>query len=478
MSLAAVAKARGHEVKVAIGSDSEVLAVAKHVSPDVVGFSVTTGYQRRYLSLGQRLKDTLSNPPMIVFGGPHPTFFPAVVLEDGVDVVCRGEGEGPIEEILDAVDKRQPIDGILNLAFNRNGRLEMAPLRPLVDVDALPFPDREIYREYPIISRAGMATFMASRGCPYSCTFCFNSEMTNLTRGCGTWVRFRSPENLLSEIERVVSARKLRFIDFHDDIFTLRRKWLKEFLAGYAQRIGLPFSCQVRADLVTEEVAKDLKDSGCARVSFGLESGDETIRNEMLKKGVKDDHIRQAAAILRRTGIPFFTTNMMGLPGETLAQAFKTLELNIEIGTRCAWVSLFQPFPGTQLAQYCLDHGYLKHAISIDAPLEMHTGSPLEQPEIDEIVRLQKFAYVVVRFPKILPLVRKLVHLNLGCLYLVVHRKSYLLLYFRGLIKRRGARCSITHGKLSGNTDRLGGCQRHFLERFENAQAGTDYALS
>ncbi|HPD47968.1 MAG TPA: hypothetical protein P5279_15080, partial [Anaerohalosphaeraceae bacterium] len=131
-----------------------------------------------------------------------------------------------------------------------------------------------------------------------------------------------------------------------------------------------------------------------------------------------------------------------------------------------------------QLAQYCLDHGYLKHAISIDAPLEMHTGSPLEQPEIDEIVRLQKFAYVVVRFPKILPLVRKLVHLNLGCLYLVVHRISYLLLYFRGLIKRRGARCSITHGKLSGNTDRLGGCQRHFLERFENAQAGTDYALS
>ena len=122
MSLAAVAKAQGHQVAVAIGADDGVLARAEHFQPNVIGFSVMTGYQRRYLALAKRLKQSIQPSPLVIFGGPHPTFFPNVVLESGVDVICRGEGEGALEEILAAVDKRKPFDPIQNLALNESGQ--------------------------------------------------------------------------------------------------------------------------------------------------------------------------------------------------------------------------------------------------------------------------------------------------------------------------------------------------------------------
>ena len=255
--------------------------------------------------------------------------------------------------------------------------------------------------------------------------------MVNLTRSTDTWVRFRNPDQLIREIRQVATERDVKFIDFHDDTFILRRDWLHQFLPAYQREIQIPFSCQIRADLMTDAIASLLKSAGCARVSFGLESGDETIRTAVLKKGITDRHIRNAASILNRVGIPFFTTNMMGLPGETLSQAMKTLELNLEIGTRCAWVSIFQPFPGTRLADYCLEHSYLEHPISTDDPVDTHTSSLLKQPQIAEVVRLQKFAYVAIRFPKMLPLIRQLIRYDYPRLYLVIHRISYFLLYFR-----------------------------------------------
>ncbi len=431
MTLSAVAKAAGHQVAFAIGSDRHILEKAQKFKPDVVGFSVLTGYQDKYLNLGKQMKRIIDPSPLILFGGPHPTFFPKVVLEDGVDAICVGEGEGAITELLEAVDRGDDISGIRNLGFEKDGELVCNPMRPLVDLDTVPFPDREIYAEYPVIHESNMVTFMASRGCPYHCSFCFNRKMVGMVRGLGQWVRFRSVDNFMQEIAQVHARHKINFIDFHDDTFILKKDWLFPFLEAYRREFAIPFSCQIRADLLTPEIAKALKDAGCQRVSFGLESGNEELRNLVLKKNLSNKSIKKAAEILRETGIEFFTTNMMGLPGETLEDAFKTLELNIEIGTRCAWTSLFQPFPGTDLAKYCLDNGYLEKPISTGKPVDTHTTSQLSQPDIDKVVRLQKFAYVVLRFPSLLPLVKKLINYDFPTLYFYIHRISYLLLYFR-----------------------------------------------
>ncbi len=431
MTLAAVAKAAGHEVDLAAGSDRHILDRISEFRPDVVGFSVLTGYQERYLRLGQKIRNIVASPPLILFGGPHPTFFPEVVLEDGVDVICRGEGEGAIVELLAAVHGQGDLRTIRNLCFEDDGKLACNPMRPMVDLNTLPFPDRTIYARYPVIHDSNMATFMASRGCPYSCSFCFNKKMVSVVKGLGSWVRFRDVADLIREIREVQANREITFIDFHDDTFILKKDWLFEFLETYCREIALPFSCQIRADLLTPEIARKMKEAGCRRVSFGLESGDERLRDLVLRKNLSDESIRQAAAMLREAGITFFTTNMMGLPGETLEEAFKTLELNIEIGAKCAWTSLFQPFPGTDLAEYCLEKGYLDKPISTGQPVDTHTTSQLSQPDIDKIVRLQKFAYVALRFPSLLPLIRKLINYNFPRTYFYVHRVSYLLFYFR-----------------------------------------------
>jgi len=431
MTLAAVAKAKGHTVALAIGSDSHILRKANEFKPDVVGFSVLTGYQKRYLQLGQALKRNLAREPVILFGGPHATFFPQVVMEEGVDIVCRGEGEGALLDILYAVDSSKDFDGIKNTVVKQNGAFKIFPMRPLVDLDEIPFPDREIYRDYPVIYDSNLVTFIASRGCPFDCSFCFNKDMVNLVKGLGQWVRFRSIDNLLEEINIVTHKKKVWYIDFHDDTLILKRKWLFEFLDAYAKRFSIPFTCNVRADLIDFEIANALKAAGCVRVSFGLECGDEKLRNLLLKKSLKDDQIREAASILHKVKLPFFTYNMIGLPGERLQDALKTLELNIEIGTECAWTSIFQPFPGTQLAQYCLDEGFLERPISTDEPVDTHSTSLLRQPDIDKVVRLQKFVYLAIRFPGTLRLIKKLINYNHPTVYYYIHRISYLIFYYR-----------------------------------------------
>jgi radical SAM superfamily enzyme YgiQ (UPF0313 family) len=399
MTLSAVAKSKGHDVALAAGSDSHIMSKAREFHPDVVGFSVLTGYQMRYLQLGQAIKRSITPSPVILFGGPHASFSPQVVLKDGVDIVCRGEGEGALLDVLDAIDNR--------------------------------FPDRDIYVDYPIIHDTDMVLFMASRGCPYNCSFCFNRDMVNMVKGLGSWVRFRSVDNMMEEIEMIQGKKEIRHIDFHDDTFIMKRKWVFEFLDAYATKFNIPFICKVRADLIDMEMARALKSAGCSRVSFGLESGDEKLRNLLLKKSLSDDQIRNAAAIFHQIDLPFFTYNMMGLPGERLEDAFKTLELNIEIGTECAWTSVFQPFPGTELADYCVDKGFLDKPISTDEPIDTHTSSLLRQPDIDKVVRLQKFAYIAIRFPVTLRFIKKLVHYNFPTVYYFIHRISYLIFYFR-----------------------------------------------
>lgn len=431
MTLSAVAKDKGHDVALAIGSDSHILRKANEFKPDVVGFSVLTGYQKRYLHLGQAIKRNITPKPLILFGGPHATFFPKVVMEDGVDIACRGEGEGVLLDILDAVDSSKDFDEIKNTAVKQSGAFKSFPMRPLVDLDEIPFPDREIYMDYPIIYNSKFVTFIASRGCPFDCSFCFNKDMVNLVKGLGQWVRFRSIDNLLEEIDIVTHKKKIRYIDFHDDTLILKRKWLFEFLDAYARRFSIPFTCNVRADLIDFEIANALKTAGCVRVSFGVECGDEKLRNLLLKKSLTDDQIRKAASILHKVKLPFFTYNMIGLPGERLQDALKTLELNIEIGAECAWTSIFQPFPGTQLAQYCLDEGFLEKPISTDEPVDTHSISLLHQPDIDKVVRLQKFVYLAIRFPGTLGLIKKLINYKHPTVYYYIHRISYLIFYYR-----------------------------------------------
>ena len=247
------------------------------------------------------------------------------------------------------------------------------PLRPLLsgeELDELPFADRELlYAAHVQSRRTKIKPIITGRGCPYDCAFCFNKAYSDLYGGKGRRFRRRSPDNVLRELKEVTANHDVRFILFMDDTFILQDKWLHEFMTRYKAEIGLPFWCQVRANLVTDEKIALFKDAGCVSVSFGLEAGNDELRNAVLNRNMSREEILGAAEILRRHDIAFMTNNMLGLPTGNLETDFETLELNAQCRPAYANVFLFQPYPKTGAGRVglraWLDDGHFRRPVGL-----------------------------------------------------------------------------------------------------------------
>ena len=192
---------------------------------------------------------------------------------------------------------------------------------------------------------------ITGRGCPYNCSFCFNKAYSELYAG-GVRTRQRSVSRVIEEIKSLRDAHGLKFVLFMDDTFIVNAKWLREFSAQYRAEVGIPWWCQVRADLVNEEKMGLLKDAGCVSVSFGIEAGDEYLRNVILNRKMSDEQILGAAQLIREHGIAFSTNNMLGLPKGGLETDFETLELNIAAGPITPTSSFTNPTPKRNLARW------------------------------------------------------------------------------------------------------------------------------
>lgn len=412
MTLSAVLKRSRHEVDVFVLERNED-ALAREVlafKPDLVAFSCTTGIHHWAVKFAVSLKKL--RPILTIFGGPHATFFPELIEEPSVDIICRGEGEGAIAEIAAKLDAKEPLADTLNCCFKLNGEIVRNDVRPLIDdLDSIPNPDRALYRSKYKYLRKTQAAFMAGRGCPFSCSFCFNHALRKLYEGRGRFVRFRRPEKVADEIVEAKAHLNLRTIYMQDDTFILNKKWLREFSETYRKRVGLPMLCLVRADQADENSIATLKHAGVKNIFFGIESGDEKIRNELLKKGVTDEDIHRTATLLRKHGIRFRTYNMVGLPGETLEQALETLRINADIHTDFPWCAIFHPFPGTELGEFAAQSGLLMRSPE-DAPPSFFKETIVRLPQANEIVNLQRLFYYGVKFPSLIPVIERMIRLR------------------------------------------------------------------
>lgn len=440
MYIAANARAHGHEVRLCLGdSAADFRDTIEAFRPDLFGFSIMTGSHRWARDMARELKALHGRPSL--FGGAHPTFFPEFIREEGVELLVRGEGEEAVVEILDHIDAGTDYSNVSNLSRKLpDGRVVENPVRPLRrDLDDYPFPDRTLYDALNGRIDRGVRNVITSRGCPFHCSFCFEDAMRELYKGKGKYVRIRSIDRVIAELKELKAGTEVRTVYFADDVFGMSRKWLYEFLDRYRAEIGLPFICLVRADIVAAdaEYATRLAAGGCATVFFGIESGNEDTRNRVLKKNLTNEEIRVAAKRLHEAGIRFRTYNIVGLPGETLDDAFETLQLNIEIGADYPWCSVFMPFPGTELTQYAFDQGHLDPAFEFDSlSKSFFTDSKLDMPDIDRIVNLQKFFQTAVLWPRVLPLVRRLIRLPPNRLFDAWFGFVYFLVYIRSERKR------------------------------------------
>ena len=269
--LAATLRRAGHEAALALADRRSFARDVESFQPDVLAYSVTTGYHQYYLRLNRELRAALKKPVVSVFGGAHATFFPEFVEEEGVDVVCRGEGEEAVVELVDRLARGDDYRHIPNLWVKENGTVHQNEVRALVaDLDAVPFPARDILYDYDKYMRnVTMKHFFPMRGCPYLCTYCFNHKYNQLYRGKGEVLRWRSVDNVLAEIGEVREHYPLKFVRFLSDNFTNGKAWVAEFADKYGPEVGLPFHCNVRANMVDEKVARDLPEG---RPQRGLEA--------------------------------------------------------------------------------------------------------------------------------------------------------------------------------------------------------------
>lgn len=427
MSLSAVLKERSHQTRLIKTQNlnfDQILEEVKNYSPGIFAYSCMTGEHNYYLDLNNRLKKKFQ--AFSVFGGPHPTFFPEMIKKPGVDAICIGEGEGAIVDLAEKLDQKKPVERIKNLWIKRGNKIIKNPLRPLIEnLDSLPFPDREIlYEASPELKGYKSKLFFSGRGCPYQCTYCFNHSYNALYKNKGRVVRFRSVDNFIAEILAVKNKYPLEFAMIEDDTFLLKPKeWLEEF-ARKMRKTKVRFWCNLRADLINESVVKLLKKAGCHAIWFGLECGDEKVRQKILKRFMTNKQIIEACQLLKKHKITFSSQNLIALPvAHPLKTDLQTLDLNILCQPNFAWSSILYPYPRTAIGDYAVKNKYFFKKNWDNVAMTNKTISELTFNNLQEkkqVERLHKLFGLVVEFPFLRKFVSVLIRLPLDKLYLFI----------------------------------------------------------
>ena len=382
MYLSASLKRRGHHADLIQTDKEDLHERIRMYQPDFVAFSITTGEHLFALRTAREVKARHAIPN--IFGGPHCTFFPEIGFESGVDFVVQGQGELAIVDI---------VEGRVTPGFLK---AEMAE-----HLDALPFPDREIFYQYPELRDNPMKNVITSRACPYKCSYCFNHAQLALTKLDGEtrrWFDRRSVENVVAEINELRERYPLEKVLYIDDSFIQSRDWLDAFLDGYTEQVRLPWMCSLRVNCLDEPLAERMRASALEMVNYAMESADPDVQQRLLHRGhISNADVIQAISLFERLGVRARMQNMIGLPlSNPLEDALNTLQFNMRHRVTDSWCSIFQPYPRTALGQYCVDHGY-----TTEDRLGHCSESFFDESRIDishkrEMYALQKLWYFII----------------------------------------------------------------------------------
>lgn len=415
--LAASLKKSGHEVQLLKTDDSQFMTDIFEFKPQILAYSVCTGEHKRFVELNRKIKEQYS--AISVFGGAHPTYFPDLIYENGVDFIIRGEAEKSFKRLLERIQLHKNVKRIV----------DFYPLEQYLD--RLSFPDREFLYTYPENRNNLIKNVIVSRGCKFACPYCFNSIYRSFYKG-QNWVRYRSVDNVIRECQEL-KEYPLELLYFQDDEF-LTNPNLFPFLRTYGEEVSIPFHCQIRIELLTFNVAQRLKDAGCKGVTFAVESGNSDIRQMLLNRKMSKEKILRSCKVLRDVGLKFRIENMVGLPGESLDQMLETLDLNIKCKPTIAWASIFQPYPGLPLGEYAKKEGYWIYGTD-DIKETFFEDTVLNTSLKREISNLQRLFSFIVSFPFLRLLVKYLIKLPRNRFYNWLYYRWKVFLFDRRLYK-------------------------------------------
>jgi anaerobic magnesium-protoporphyrin IX monomethyl ester cyclase len=424
-NLSGILKANGHQTELLLVSHTpDLMGAIKAYDPGIIAFSALTGVHHSLEQLAVEIKQHFNIP--IIVGGPHPTYSPDMINGPGIDIICRGEGELAMLELAEAMEHDRDVTKIRNLHVKtRNGTIHRNEIRPAATLDDLPFPDRELYYKYRFLRDMPMKRFISSMGCPYPCTFCHEPVIRNLyrTETKSDYLRRKSVARAVAEIKYIKDRYPLNHVHFSDDLFFIRNsyKWLEEFAEVYAREIAIPFNCNIRYDSINQHAADLLEKAHCYGAAVGLESGNQEIREVVIRKRSKNEHIVEGARLLREKGIKVLTTNMIGLPGETLDNALETVQLNMVLKSNYVRANTFLLFPGLPLVEYARQNGFVDKDFDIDKQVAESQEITLKTPYAKEFRNIASLFWLMVKFsPRWIPFFKKLVALPDNILFRII----------------------------------------------------------
>lgn len=326
--LSAYLKKQGHEV-VVLDDFKDVETESKTKNSDVIGVTGTTPQFAEMVLILKRIRKYEGNGKILVAGGPHASCDPKSCLEAGFDHVVIGDGEKAFLEILKGFKDKHYV-----IHYRRPSRL-----------DSLPFPDRDavdIKRYKYKIDDSEATSMITTRGCPFQCAFCCHWHGYRM-------VRFRSPENVVEEINHVRSKYGYEAFMFWDDEFNLNHKRTLALCEAF-KPLKIKWRCFIRADLFDSKLGKAMKEAGCVEVGCGVESGSQRILNN-IHKGTTVHQNSEARRLCKELGIRFKAFLILGLPGENLESVNATREWVRRKDPDDFDVTIFTPYPGSPIWQ-------------------------------------------------------------------------------------------------------------------------------
>ncbi|NMC06466.1 MAG: radical SAM protein [Candidatus Lokiarchaeota archaeon] len=398
--IAAVLEKANHHVKIVdlnvVKSKEELRAAITDVRYDIVGFTSTTSNILNCFRTIQVIKKVLPWA-ITVLGGWHASGVPIQTMQEckDIDIVVKGEGEETMAMLVKAIEAHQDFSSIEGIVYrNKDGQITENKDRPLIhDLDALPFPARHLLpmEEY---KKRGFNTsgvyfkrdlyisgIVTSRGCTGQCVFC--ADHTIYKHRC----RLRSPENVIAEIKHAMKHFKVQIFFLQDAHFTqspTRAKKICELIIK--ENLNIIWACSARVDTVNKELLLLMKQAGCARIGYGIESGSPKMLR-IMNKHVKFKQMHDALKWTREAGIISYVYLVYGMPGETEKDIWLTRQLLMDLKPDFVNQSIAIPYHGTRLREMAIEMNLIKHDQWKNYSFPY--GNVLEYPGSDKMFKLQ-----------------------------------------------------------------------------------------
>ncbi|WP_349431731.1 radical SAM protein [Methylomarinum sp. Ch1-1] len=356
--------------------------------PTLAGISALFNVSFRYLQDIARVIQAQLPSTLIVAGGglPSAAFREVLELCPDIDAICKGEGEIPLRDLVDAGDKSVLLNEHPSWITREGVAAGKIPSHTFVqDLDDIPMLDygtvdlddynaRSIDKRYSDEKKREMAVH-TSRGCPFLCVFCSNPALH------GRQVRAMSVERVAAEVRRMKERWGLTVLLIEDDHFFFDKSRAKAVLRVLAQlQVRIEFPNGVAVYAIDEEIAELFSRAGVSTVALAVESGSDYVLNKIIKKPLKIGLVKDKVEMLRRHGVQSHVFIVLGLPGEMPEHRRQTLDLLLDVGFDWAHIFCAIPIFGSRLHEICVEQGYIRESNFLD---HVNTKSVIRAPGVD-----------------------------------------------------------------------------------------------